>query len=628
MTQAKLDSNLNIDELLTWPPAADPWHRQSSAEFDCVIVVEFSEVEGPKPLVIYPSSPGVHFDANGLAVWLMTCDYQQGSCSAAEKSHFSLSKCTQTLMHNEEQGLHAFVQHWILFDIEARGFVRPLCAAYVTRVGTKLPMLCKQIQHALNALVESLISCNRRQFLKELSQTIDALDSVDHRAISSYYELYYDSSLLGGRNGSSSGASRLEAISLRARKLYGELDSAYKCVSAEVVSHMLESSCQVHNVDISAWLAKLSQTTATATTTATTSTAPTDSGSQGLRAVSSLAPCVYASFLDGIEKLWSKFRLFDPSLRFLTDQSTGHSPFTFSGPSLHFGGYPLLHLPHIKRVKSSLLSAGRPETLEADFSAIIDDDDDEEGVDDARSLNRLVADVATNRRVDEANGKLLTTVVGSLSQLLFPLLTGQFMLVCAGDLRKPTGVDVLRKLRWFVPSAPNGRADPVRWHDGRVPPTAYADHKLYGQRVPQNMSVDDFVANNVRPFLSVLDLNGNVFHSSQYRGRLLDRLSRKRSSTFDTDRSLIFYIFSLIGDSCLLAYVLYYFMYSDQEMYRRSVLQMSRFSQMFSLEPGDVKILRYFVELLRQQDGDIPRVEGSFESLFLDHEPASRPLKL
>ena len=567
--------------------------------------------------MIFPSSPGVHFDANGLSVWLMTCDYQQNSSS--EKTHFSLSKCTQTLMHNEEQGLHAFVQHWILFDIEARGFVRPLCAAYVTRTANKLPLLCQQIQEALGTLVESLIECNRRQFLKELSQTIDTLDSVDHRAISAYYELYYDNSLVGGRSTSSAGASRLEAISLRARKLYGELDSAYKCVSAELVSHVHESSsCQVHNVDISAWLAKLSQTT-------TPTTSP-DSGNESLRPVSSLAPCVYANFLNGIEKLWSTFRLFEPSLRFLMDQPVGSSTFTCGGPSLHFGGYSLLHLPQIKRTKSALLSAGRTETIDGDYSEMTEDADAGE---DARSLNRLVADVAASRSAGETNDKLLTTVVGSLGQLLFPLLTGQFMLVCAGDLRKATGVDVLRKLRWFVPSPPDGRTDPVLWHEGtraaygvrRSQTVRSARAALFARRRlcrKQRASVP-VGARPERQHLSLVAVPRPTAGPSRTQAHF-----RLRHRPF----SLILYVFSLIGDCCMLAYVLHYFMYSDHELYRRNALHLSRFAQTLSLEPGDVKILRYFVELLRQQDSDQPRMEGTFESLFLDHEPASRPFKL
>jgi hypothetical protein len=41
----------------------DPWRRMSALEHDCCLIVEFSELEGPKPSICIPQSPGAHFES-------------------------------------------------------------------------------------------------------------------------------------------------------------------------------------------------------------------------------------------------------------------------------------------------------------------------------------------------------------------------------------------------------------------------------------------------------------------------------------------------------------------------------------------------------------------------------------
>lgn len=168
----------------------DPWHRYSSLSRDSILVVEFSELEGPKPLISVPKALDPHFDANEFAVRVMTADYQ-----ASNKSFFPLRKDMQMLLTNEEQGVYTYVHYFTLFDIEARGFVRPYCISYVTLDKLKLLRHFDDFRRDFGSLVDGLKGCNRRLFLRELREAIESLQALENRAISSYYELYYDNNL-------------------------------------------------------------------------------------------------------------------------------------------------------------------------------------------------------------------------------------------------------------------------------------------------------------------------------------------------------------------------------------------------------------------------------------------------
>ncbi len=176
----------STDEFITVTPV-DPWHRYSSLSRDSILVVEFSELEGPKPLISVPKALDPHFDANEFAVRVMTADYQ-----ASNKSLFPLRKDMQMLLTNEEQGVYTYVHYFTLFDIEARGFVRPYCIAYVTGEKRKLLRRFDNFRRDFGSLIDGLKCCNRRRFLRELREAIESLQSLENRAVSTYYELYYE----------------------------------------------------------------------------------------------------------------------------------------------------------------------------------------------------------------------------------------------------------------------------------------------------------------------------------------------------------------------------------------------------------------------------------------------------
>lgn len=60
--------------------AADPWFRTAACQDDFVMLAEFSEQEGPKPLMTIPSQflldSKKGFDLNDFAVRIMSVDQQ------------------------------------------------------------------------------------------------------------------------------------------------------------------------------------------------------------------------------------------------------------------------------------------------------------------------------------------------------------------------------------------------------------------------------------------------------------------------------------------------------------------------------------------------------------------------
>ena len=63
-----------------------------------------------------------------------------------------------------EKGLHAYVHYFTLYDERARGFVRPMCLAYVSRDARKLQKYFLQIQKEF-----CLVSIQVKRIISELN---------------------------------------------------------------------------------------------------------------------------------------------------------------------------------------------------------------------------------------------------------------------------------------------------------------------------------------------------------------------------------------------------------------------------------------------------------------------------
>ncbi|XP_046897671.1 LOW QUALITY PROTEIN: guanine nucleotide exchange protein smcr8b [Hypomesus transpacificus] len=175
-----------VPEELSVPllPRAHPWAATSSALFlrDFILVAEFSEQVGPQPVLTIPDDPRIlgAFDLNHFSLRIMSVDYQAcspgPSPSPSGPSHTGpaprLSFCEDSRVVMGDWGSFAYVQHLTLYDLEARGFVRPFCMAYVSAEHRKLMEHFLLLSEGLGQASDWLKTGNRRAFARELTRKL------------------------------------------------------------------------------------------------------------------------------------------------------------------------------------------------------------------------------------------------------------------------------------------------------------------------------------------------------------------------------------------------------------------------------------------------------------------------
>lgn len=137
---------------------------------DFVLVCEVSEVEGPRPLFTVPEDVDTNHDVNTLAEKMMSVDYHGGTSDP-----FTLTNDTQIVLSTVVDGLHALVNYFLLYDICARGFVRPMCIAYLTSEKKKLIDYFESMRNKFLEVTRYLKYGNRRLFLQEVELYLDDL---------------------------------------------------------------------------------------------------------------------------------------------------------------------------------------------------------------------------------------------------------------------------------------------------------------------------------------------------------------------------------------------------------------------------------------------------------------------
>ncbi|XP_050390889.1 guanine nucleotide exchange protein SMCR8 [Patella vulgata] len=165
------------DGNMSYPPsyllptfnAANPWRNEQNSKYgtheDFIIIAEFSEIEGPKPLLTIPSDGGHGFDHNAFSVKIMAVDHQTSTTG------FSISEDTQVILTDSgEFQVCAFVHHFALYDHEARGFVRPFCMAYVTKEERKLVNFYEEFSSQFRKVAQFFKYGNRMCFVKDLER--------------------------------------------------------------------------------------------------------------------------------------------------------------------------------------------------------------------------------------------------------------------------------------------------------------------------------------------------------------------------------------------------------------------------------------------------------------------------
>ncbi|KAM6904381.1 guanine nucleotide exchange protein smcr8a [Xenentodon cancila] len=166
-------------------PLADsnPWAKTSYAKFtkDFILISEFSEQVGPQPLLTIPDDPKVcgTFDLNYFSLRIMSVDYQASFVSHTPGSGYprlSFVEDSRVVLGDSKEGAFAYVHHLTLYDLEARGFVRPFCMAYVAADEKKIMLQFQELSLRFSQASECLKAGNRRAFAKELQRKLQDLE--------------------------------------------------------------------------------------------------------------------------------------------------------------------------------------------------------------------------------------------------------------------------------------------------------------------------------------------------------------------------------------------------------------------------------------------------------------------
>ncbi|NP_999967.1 guanine nucleotide exchange protein smcr8b [Danio rerio] len=161
---------------------ATPWSKISSAKLkkDFILISEFSEQVGPQPLLTVPLETKAcgTFDLNYFSLRIMSVDYQTSLAGSPGYGSFKLNfvEDSKVVLADSREGVFAYVHHLTLYDLEARGFVRPLCLAYVSSDENKIIQQFQRISTEFNKVSECLKTGNRKNFANELEVKLRDLE--------------------------------------------------------------------------------------------------------------------------------------------------------------------------------------------------------------------------------------------------------------------------------------------------------------------------------------------------------------------------------------------------------------------------------------------------------------------
>ncbi|KAJ8001326.1 hypothetical protein DPEC_G00168380 [Dallia pectoralis] len=177
-------------------PPSNPWSSPTAFNRDFILVAEFSEQIGPVPVRTIPDDPRVigSFDLNHFSLRIMSVDYQ--ASAPAPQPHpqtaspsprptgpfpqlhpcLSVSEDSCVVLGDSKDGAFAYVHHLTLYDLEARGFVRPFCMAYVSHDQNKIMLHFQELLFCFSRASECLKTGNRRAFANDLQRKLQDLE--------------------------------------------------------------------------------------------------------------------------------------------------------------------------------------------------------------------------------------------------------------------------------------------------------------------------------------------------------------------------------------------------------------------------------------------------------------------
>lgn len=207
---------LSLPEDLSVPlfPSFHPWTTSAQFHRDFILVAEFSEQVGPKPVLTIPEDQKVigSFDLNHFSVRIMSVDYQaSGPCHAPPPSpgpRLNFSEDSKVILGDSADDAFAYVHHMTLYDLEARGMVRPFCMAYVCSDQSKLMENLAELSACFSQASDSLKTGNRQAFSTELQRK---LQELEYRRLSLLQEAEAQRTLSDSTDGDGKGE-ELEAV--------------------------------------------------------------------------------------------------------------------------------------------------------------------------------------------------------------------------------------------------------------------------------------------------------------------------------------------------------------------------------------------------------------------------------
>uniref|UniRef100_A0A8B9RS30 SMCR8-C9orf72 complex subunit n=1 Tax=Accipiter nisus TaxID=211598 RepID=A0A8B9RS30_9AVES len=162
---------------------ANPWAKVAGSKFtrDFILISEFSEQVGPQPLLTIPDDAKVSgtFDLNYFSLRIMSVDYQAsfvGHPPGSAYPKLNFVEDSKVVLGDSKEGAFAYVHHLTLYDLEARGFVRPFCMAYISADEHKIMQQFQELSAEFSKASECLKTGNRKAFANELEKKLKDLD--------------------------------------------------------------------------------------------------------------------------------------------------------------------------------------------------------------------------------------------------------------------------------------------------------------------------------------------------------------------------------------------------------------------------------------------------------------------
>uniref|UniRef100_UPI00398EFD43 guanine nucleotide exchange protein smcr8a n=1 Tax=Pristiophorus japonicus TaxID=55135 RepID=UPI00398EFD43 len=159
----------------------NPWSKTATAKFpkDFILISEFSEQVGPQPLLTIPDTARGNFDLNYFSLRIMSVDYQAsfvGHPPGTSYPKLNFVEDSKVVLGDSKEGAFAYVHHLTLYDLEARGFVRPFCVAYISADESKIMQQFQELSGDFSRASECLKTGNRKAFANELEKKLQDLE--------------------------------------------------------------------------------------------------------------------------------------------------------------------------------------------------------------------------------------------------------------------------------------------------------------------------------------------------------------------------------------------------------------------------------------------------------------------